>query len=85
MIFTFPLRWENRALISSNRDLVEQAAYFVRRNTGVTSSLQEGTVRVQRPACPEEAVREAIVNAQKFAGRKRPYSLFKKQLDVATL
>ena len=43
--------------------LVEQAAYFVRRNTGVTASLQEGTIRVERTAYPEEVIREAVVNA----------------------
>jgi ATP-dependent DNA helicase RecG len=43
--------------------LVEQAVYFVKRNTGVSASLQEGTVRVERPAYPEEVIREAVVNA----------------------
>lgn len=43
--------------------LVEQAVYFVKRNTGVNASLREGTVRVERPAYPEEVIREAIVNA----------------------
>jgi len=43
--------------------LVEQAVDFVRRNTPVTGGLEEGVRRVERPAYPEEAVREAIVNA----------------------
>ncbi len=43
--------------------LVEQAVYFVKRNTGVSASLQQGTVRVERPAYPEEVIREAVVNA----------------------
>jgi len=43
--------------------LVEQAVYFVKRNTGVTASLQEGTVRKERFVYPEEVIREAIVNA----------------------
>ena len=42
--------------------LVEQAIEFVRRNTGMTSALNDG-VRVDRWMYPEEAVREAIVNA----------------------
>ena len=42
--------------------LVEQAIEFVRRNTGMTSQLHDG-VRVDRWTYPEEAVREAIVNA----------------------
>ena len=42
--------------------LVEQAAYFIRRNTGVTAHL-EGAIRVERSDYPEEVVREAITNA----------------------
>jgi ATP-dependent DNA helicase RecG len=43
--------------------LVEQAVYFVKRNTGVSALLQQGTIRVERPAYPEEVIREAVVNA----------------------
>jgi ATP-dependent DNA helicase RecG len=43
--------------------LVEQAVYFIRRNTGVNASLKEGTIRIERPDYPEEVIREAIVNA----------------------
>lgn len=43
--------------------LVEQAVAFVRRNTGVTAMLIDGARRVEKPVYPEEAVREAIVNA----------------------
>lgn len=43
--------------------LAEQAAYFVRRNAGVTATLADGVRRVERPAYPEEPVREAVVNA----------------------
>lgn len=43
--------------------LIEQILAFVRRNTGVTASLGEDGRRVERPAYPEEAVREAVVNA----------------------
>ena len=43
--------------------LVDQALEFVRRNTPVTASLEGGTRRIERPAYPDEAVREAVVNA----------------------
>jgi ATP-dependent DNA helicase RecG len=46
----------------SENGLVEQAIEFVRRNTEVTSVLRNG-MRVDRWTYPEEAVREAIVNA----------------------
>ena len=43
--------------------LVDQALEFVRRNTQVTAGLEGGARRVERPEYPEEAVREAVVNA----------------------
>jgi ATP-dependent DNA helicase RecG len=43
--------------------LVEQAVEFVRRNTKVTSTLVDGARRKDRWDYPEEAVREAVVNA----------------------
>ena len=43
--------------------LVDQALEFVRRNTPMTASLEGGTRRSERPAYPDEAVREAVVNA----------------------
>lgn len=43
--------------------LVERAVQFVRRNAGVTATLVEGSHREERPAYPEEAIREGIVNA----------------------
>jgi ATP-dependent DNA helicase RecG len=43
--------------------LVEQAVHFVNRNAGVTATLTEGSRRVERLTYPEEAVREAVVNA----------------------
>lgn len=43
--------------------LVEQAVEFVRRNTGVAATLTDGARREQKWTYPEEAVREAIVNA----------------------
>ena len=43
--------------------LVDQALEFVRRNTPMTASLEGGTRRIERPAYPDEVVREAVVNA----------------------
>jgi ATP-dependent DNA helicase RecG len=43
--------------------LVEQAIEFVRRNTTVSASLEDGVRRMERWTYPEEAVREALVNA----------------------
>jgi ATP-dependent DNA helicase RecG len=43
--------------------LVEQAVDFVRRNTVVTAQLANGARREDRWEYPEEAVREAVVNA----------------------
>ena len=42
--------------------LVEQALDFVRRNTPVTAVLESGR-RIDKPAYPHEALREAVVNA----------------------
>ncbi len=43
--------------------LVEQAVEFVRRNTTVSAKLVDGARREERWDYPEEAVREAVVNA----------------------
>jgi ATP-dependent DNA helicase RecG len=43
--------------------LVEQAIAFVRRNTGVAATLVDGARRQERQAYPDEAIREAVVNA----------------------
>jgi len=43
--------------------LVEQAIEFVRRNTVTTASLEDGARRVERREYPDEAIREAVVNA----------------------
>jgi len=43
--------------------LVEEAVEFVRRNTKTTSRLVDGARREERSDYPEEAVREAVVNA----------------------
>ena len=54
---------DGRDTILVESGLVEQAIHFVKRNTGGISDLQEGAIRVERPTYPEEAIREAIVNA----------------------
>lgn len=43
--------------------LVEQGIAFVRRNTGVSATLVDGARRQETPAYPDEAIREAVVNA----------------------
>lgn len=43
--------------------LVEHALAFVRRNSAVTATLDDGARRVERFDYPEPAVREAVVNA----------------------
>ncbi len=43
--------------------LVEQALEFVRRNTGVTASLEDGARRVEKLAYPPEVIRETVINA----------------------
>ena len=43
--------------------LVEQAVYFIRRNTRVIAVLEDGARRVEKWTYPEDAIREAIVNA----------------------
>jgi ATP-dependent DNA helicase RecG len=43
--------------------LVEQTVDFVRRHTEVVAHLEEGARRVERRDYPEEAIREAVVNA----------------------
>lgn len=43
--------------------LVEQAIEFVRRNTPVTATLQDGARRQETRTYPEEPVRESVVNA----------------------
>lgn len=55
------LRAVDGTLVESG--LVEQAVEFVRRNTKVTSTLVDGARRKDRWDYPEEAVREAVVNA----------------------
>jgi ATP-dependent DNA helicase RecG len=66
--------------------LVEQAIEFVRRNTEVTSVLQGG-IRVDRWTYPEQAVREAIVNAlvhrdYLLSGTTIELSIYEDRLEV---
>jgi ATP-dependent DNA helicase RecG len=49
-------------LITEN-GLIEQALEFIRRNTPVTAVLEEGARRIERRLYPDEALREAIINA----------------------
>ena len=55
-----PLLDVNGAIVENG--LVEQALGFVRRNTSGTAVL-EGGRRVEKPAYPQEVLREGIVNA----------------------
>lgn len=43
--------------------VVDQALEFVRRNTSLTAYIDDGGRRVEHPAFPKDAVREALVNA----------------------
>jgi ATP-dependent DNA helicase RecG len=55
-----PLLGRDGALVENG--LVEQALDFMRRNTPVTATLEEGR-RIEKPTYPPEVLREAIVNA----------------------
>jgi ATP-dependent DNA helicase RecG len=61
------LRGPMTSLLGANgiidNGLVEQALEFVRRNTGVTASLEDGARRVEKLAYPPEVIRETVVNA----------------------
>jgi ATP-dependent DNA helicase RecG len=67
--------------------LVEQAVEFVKRNTGVAATLADGARRVQKWTYPEEAVREAIVNAlvhrdYLLSGTTVELSIYEDRLEV---
>lgn len=67
--------------------LVEQAVEFVRRNTGVASSLADGARREQKWTYPEEAIREAIVNSlvhrdYLLSGTTVELSIYEDRLEV---
>jgi ATP-dependent DNA helicase RecG len=53
--------WGKDSLVENG--LVEQAVQFVLRNTEVSATLEDGARRVERWDYPEDAIREAIVNA----------------------
>jgi ATP-dependent DNA helicase RecG len=55
-----PLLDNGNAVVENG--LVEQALEFVRRNTAVTASLENGR-RIDRPTYPPDVIREAVVNA----------------------
>ncbi len=62
------LRGPLTPLLKSNGELaepglIEEAIYFIRRNTPVSAHLEDGIRRVERLAYPPEVLREAIVNA----------------------
>ncbi len=56
-----PLMGRTGVLVDAG--LVEQALDFVKRNTSVTAKLEGGARRAERWTYPEDAIREAIVNA----------------------
>jgi ATP-dependent DNA helicase RecG len=67
--------------------IVEQSVEFVRRNTGVSASLADGARREERWLYPEEAVREAIVNAlvhrdYLLSGTTVELSIYEDRLEV---
>jgi ATP-dependent DNA helicase RecG len=70
--------------------LVEQALAFVQRNTPLVGELEEGGARrVEVPAYPVEAVREAIVNAlvhrdYLLSGTDIELSIFEDRLEIVS-
>ena len=69
--------------------LVEQALEFVKRNTPVTAGLEGGTRRVERPAYPDDAVREAVVNAlihrdYLLAGTDIELAVYRDRLEIVS-
>ncbi len=67
--------------------LVEQAVEFARRNTEVSASLADGARRQERWSYPEEAIREAIVNAvvhrdYLLSGTTVELSIYEDRLEV---
>jgi len=85
------IRGPMTALIGSEglveNGLVEQAVEFVRRNTGVAATLADGARREQKWTYPEEAVREAIVNAlvhrdYLLSGTTVELSIYEDRLEV---
>jgi len=69
--------------------LVEQAVEFITRNTGVKVQLIDGVRRENRWAYPEEALREAIVNAlvhrdYLLSGSDIELSIYEDRLEVGS-
>jgi ATP-dependent DNA helicase RecG len=69
--------------------VVEQALEFVRRNTTVTTELENGARRKERWEYPEEALREAIVNAvvhrdYLLSGTDIELSLYDDRLEIVS-
>ena len=70
--------------------LVEQAISFIQRNTGVTGGLEgDGGRREEKPAYPQEAIREAIVNAlihrdYLLSGTDIELSIFDNRLEITS-
>ena len=67
--------------------IVEQAVEFVRRNTKVTATLADGARREQKWTYPEEAVREAVINAlvhrdYLLSGTTVELSIYEDRLEV---
>ncbi len=56
-----PLMDQNGDVLEAG--LVEQAVEFVRRNTPVIATLEDGARRAERSTYPVGAIREAVVNA----------------------
>ena len=66
--------------------IIERAIEFVRRNTPSTSYIENGR-RIDKPAYPEEAVRESIVNAiahrdYTIAGTDIEVSIYNDRLEI---
>jgi len=85
------IRGPMTALFSSeeivDNGLVEQAVEFVRRNTEVSAGLVDGARREERWLYPEEAVREAIVNAlvhrdYLLSGTNIELSIYEDRLEI---
>jgi len=69
--------------------LVEQAVEFIRRNTEVSAGLADGARREERWLYPEEAIREAIVNAlvhrdYLLSGTTVELSIYENRLEVVS-
>lgn len=67
--------------------LVEQAVEFIKRNTQISSTLADGARREPKWTYPEEAVREAIVNAfvhrdYLLSGTTVELSIYEDRLEV---